>query len=82
MLGWPGPDVLLLFRGGWVENRRTKLISAWLVGVLCADDSDSLYECEEFYPESLLEKLPGDNRHIKMTKDEVMMKRTYSYDPE
>ena len=53
-----------------------------LVGVLCADDSDSLSECEEFYPETLLEKLPWDNSRIKLTKDEVMMKRTYSYDPE
>ena len=42
-----------------------------LVGVFCADDSDSLSECEEFYPESLLEKLPWDNSRAKLTKEEV-----------
>ena len=54
-----------------------------LVGVLCADDSDSLSECEEFYPECLLEKLPwGSSSHTPLTKEELKMKRSYSYDPE
>jgi hypothetical protein len=50
--------------------------------VLCADESDSLSECEEFYPESLVDKLPWNSSHTKLTKDELKMKRTYSYDSE
>ena len=53
-----------------------------LVGVLCPDDSDSLSECEEFYPESLLEKQPWDSGRTKLTKEELKMKTTYTYDPE
>ena len=53
-----------------------------MVGVLSPDDSDSLSECEEFYPESLLEKLPWGSSHTKLTKEEIKMKTTYSYDPE
>ena len=53
-----------------------------LTGVLCADDSDSLSEGEEFYPESLVDKLPWDRSHVKLTNKEVKMKNTYSYDPE
>ena len=59
-----------------------KMSNEKLVGVLCADDSDSLSECEEFYPETLIAKLPWDNSRIKLTKDEVKMKHTNSYDPE
>ena len=53
-----------------------------LVGVFCADDSDSLSEGEEFCPESEIDKLPWGNRCANLTKDELKMKNTYSYDPE
>ena len=41
-----------------------------LVGVVCADDSDSLSDFEEFYPESLVEKHPWDMSRTKLTKEE------------
>ena len=53
-----------------------------LVGVVCADDSDSLSDFEEFYPESLVEKYPWDMSRTKLTKEESKMKNSYSYDPE
>ena len=39
-----------------------------LVGVLCADDSDSLSEGEEYLPESEVNKLPWGNIGPKLTK--------------
>ena len=51
-----------------------------LVGVLCADDSDSLSEGEEYLPESEVSKLPWGNIGPKLTKDEIRMKNKYSYD--
>ena len=53
-----------------------------LVGVLCADDSDSLSEGEEYLPESEVSKLPWGSIGPKLTQDEIRMKKTYSYDPE
>ena len=52
------------------------------VGVLCADDSDSLSEGEEYLPESEVSKLPWGSIGPKLTQDEIRMKKTYSYDPE
>ena len=53
-----------------------------IVGVLCRDDSDSLSECEEFCPQAVIDKLPCYTGRPKLTKDEIKMKRTYTYDPE
>ena len=53
-------------------------------GVFCSDDSDtdSLSECEEYLSESEISKLPWGNTGPKLTKDEIRMKKSYSYDPE
>ena len=53
-----------------------------VVGVLCRDDSDSLSEDEEFCPQSVLDKLPCYTGRPKLTKEELKMKHSYTFDPE
>ena len=53
-----------------------------IVGVLCRDDSDSLSEGEEFCPQSVIDKLPLYTGQPKLTKEELKMKRSYTFDPE